>query len=215
LQNPSRQIPAQQSESARHAKPVDTQVVLHRRTPVASSRHCAPLQHCSLNSQGLPSAMHIDESLQRLTPMPVGVQPRWRSTQQSSEPPLPQISPASTHPGGFTQRRTPTASAVPQRLEQQFEFAVQISPYGRQPPRCWQIGTPLPPSAQSAEQQSRTPVHGSPEDEHEPSVSQRCVVPSQPPVQQSAPVVQSSPSARQVSWVAQRLTPGVVVATQK
>src|SRR6185369_700649 len=64
--------------------------------------------------------------------------------------------------------------------------------------------TPLPASAQSAEQQSRWPVHGSPETPHEPRISQRCVVASQPPSQQSAPVVQISPPARQVSCVEQR-----------
>jgi len=57
------------------------------------------------------------------------------------------------------------------------------------------------------------PVHGSPDVEHEPSPAQR---PSdaQPPVQQSAPALQISPSARQVSWLAHRYTPGVVVGMQ-
>ena len=57
--------------------------------------------------------------------------------------------------------------------------------------------TPLPASAQSAEQHVRTPVHGSPELEQDPKNPQRPVVASQPPVQQSKFVVQISPSARQ------------------
>lgn len=57
--------------------------------------------------------------------------------------------------------------------------------------------TPLPASAQSAEQHERTLVHGSPDVEHEPNIPQRPVAGSQPPVQQSKFVVQISPSARQ------------------
>lgn len=74
---------------------------------------------------------------------------------------------------------------------------------------------PLPASAQSAEQQSRWPVQGSPELLHEPRNSQRCVDGSQPPLQQSAPVEQISPWARQVSCVEQREGPPVVDGTQK
>lgn len=203
-------FPAQQSASARQAAPDAMHIEPQRRTPEPSSTQRAPLQHCSVNSHVSPIGMQAAESLQRLTPRPVGVQPKWRRTQQLSEPPPPQISPACTQPGGLTQRRTPTASGSPQMLEQQSPFARQISPKGRQPGRCWQIVTPKPPSAQSAEQQSRTPVHGSPELEQEPSVVQRPVVESQPPVQQSAPDVQISPSARHVSWVAQRLVPPAV-----
>lgn len=119
LQNPSTHTPAQQSECARHAPPSATQELRHRRTPDASRMHGSPLQHCSANSHSPPSATHIDMSLQRLTPSPVGVQPTCRSTQQLSEPPWPQISPGSTQPGGFTQRRTPASSTGPHSPEQQ------------------------------------------------------------------------------------------------
>ena len=217
-QTPPMQLPTQQSELARHAPATGTQPSRQRRTPLGSSKHCRPSQHCSAKSHMPSSGMQDAVSLHRLTPSPVGEQPAERSTQQLLEPPWAQISPASTQPGGFTQRRKPVVpSGGPHSSEQQSVLAVQISPKGLQPSRCSQTPTPLPASTHRAEQQLRTLVQASPDVEHDPVAWQRpmpgsgCAAKSQPPLQQSPFAVQICPSPRHVSWSEQRPPPAVAM----
>lgn len=54
---PSRHVPSQQSELARHADVLGMHIVEQRRTPIESRTHSAPLQHCELKSHVLPSGM--------------------------------------------------------------------------------------------------------------------------------------------------------------
>jgi len=85
---------------------------------------------------------------------------------------------------------------------------MQISPIGRQPLTNWQIGTPVPGSAQIPEQHSWKPVHGSPAFWHSTIVGHNPSVPHTP-LQQSPPVEHSSPPPRQTDTTRHRNVPSI------
>lgn len=119
---------------------------------------------------------------------------------------MPQTSPGAMHPPGLLHRLTPVPPSSRQSSEQQSSFSRHTSPIGRHPLTNWQIGTPVPGSAQIPEQHSWYPVQGSPAVWHSVIVGQR---PSSPhtPLQQSPSVEQSSPPPRHTETTRQRIVP--------
>ncbi len=134
----------------------------------------------------------------RETPSPVVRQLLLPPLQQFWDAPRPpQTSPSGTQLCARTQRRTPSASGVPHDPEQHCPFETHTSSYGRHPHIGSQYELPKLLGTQSVSQHDRRPVQGSLVGTHCVKSSQRCVVGSQPPSQQSLFFSQMSPPARQ------------------
>jgi hypothetical protein len=131
LHTPFWQVPpSQQSESEVHVPlPLGMQAAAHWSAPPGPGTHTL-LQHSSQSAQGVPAGKQVPPWLgkQRFTPSSVGTQLDLPPLQQFWDAPRPpHTSPSGTQFCAFTQRRTPSASAVPQEPEQHPASEMQTS----------------------------------------------------------------------------------------